>query len=135
MIPAILFRRSLHTLPTLVGVIVAVFVLLRVVPGDPIVMMIPSEATPDDIARLRAFYGLDGSIPHQFGIYIRNLLAGNIGTSITMKQDVLRLVLGRLPATLELAVSAITIAVLAGTSLALVSTYTRARWLVAVIDG
>src|SRR5580698_9676612 len=106
MIPAILLKRSFHTLPTLVGVIVIVFVLLRIVPGDPIVMMIPSEATPDDIARLRAFYGLDGSILHQFGTYLRNLLAGNLGTSITMKQDVLRLVLGRLPATLELAILA-----------------------------
>ena len=135
MVPTIILKRLLHTLPTLVGIVVVVFVLLRVVPGDPIVMMIPSEATPDDIARLRAFYGLDGSILQQFGIYIRNLLVGNFGTSITMKQDVLRLVLGRLPATLELALSAITIAVLVGVSLALVSTYTRTRWLVALIDG
>jgi peptide/nickel transport system permease protein len=135
MIRGIILRRSIHTLPTLLGVIVVVFVLLRVVPGDPIVMMIPSEATPADVARLRAFYGLDGSLTDQFVAYIRHLLVGNLGTSITMKQDVLGLVLGRLPATLELAVTAITIAVLAGTFLALTSIYSRARWLVAMIDG
>src|SRR5258708_16144148 len=52
--------------PTLIGVAVIVFVLLRVVPGDPIAMMIPPGATPADIERLRAFYGLDQPILHHF---------------------------------------------------------------------
>ncbi len=117
------------------GIIVAIFVLLRVVPGDPIAMMIPSEATPEDIARLKAFYGLDKSIGDQFLIYVSNLANGNFGVSIALKQDVLGLVLGRLPATLELAMVAIVIAVVCGGLLALTSIYTRARWLVALIDG
>ena len=59
---AYLVRRLAMTLPTLFGVMVFVFVLIRVVPGDPIAMMIPGEASPQDIARLRAIYGLDRSI-------------------------------------------------------------------------
>jgi len=133
--PAVLLRRLLHTIPTLVGIVVIVFVLLRVVPGDPVAMMIPPEATPADVARLREFYGLDKSIPGQFAVYVGNLAVGDFGTSITLRQPVLGLVLGRLPATLELAVTAIIMATVVGMLLALVSIYTRSRWLTAVIDG
>src|SRR5580658_10570567 len=100
---AYLVRRLGMTLPTLFGVTVFVFVLLRVVPGDPIAMMIPGEASPLDIARLRASYGLDRSIPVQFIVFLRNIFSGDFGTSISLRQDVLRLVMERLPATLELA--------------------------------
>jgi ABC-type dipeptide/oligopeptide/nickel transport system permease component len=62
-----ILRRLILVPPTLVGVAVVVFVLLRVVPGDPISMMIPPGASAADIGRLRAFYGLDRPIPEQFG--------------------------------------------------------------------
>ncbi len=130
-----LLRRLLFTLPTILGVIVIVFVLLRVVPGDPIAMMIGSEATPEDIQRLREVYGLDKSIPHQFVVYLGNLLTGDFGTSISLKQNALTLVLGRLPATLELAIVAMVIAVACGLALALVATYWRKSWVSPVIDA
>ena len=59
-------KRLLWALPTLFGVLVVVFVLLRVAPGDPIAMMVGPGATPDDVLRLRQRYGLDGSIAQQF---------------------------------------------------------------------
>lgn len=135
MSPALLLRRLLLAIPTLFGVAVVVFVLLRIVPGDPIAMMVPGEATPEDIARLRASYGLDKSIPVQFAIYLGHLLQGDFGVSISLKQDVLTLVLGRLPATLELALTAITLAVSCGFTLALAATYWRGSWLESVVDG
>ena len=55
----------------MLGVAIIVFVLLRVVPGDPIAMMIPPGATPADIAALRAHYGLDTSLPTQFFVWLR----------------------------------------------------------------
>ena len=61
-----IIRRLVLIPPTLFGVCVIVFVLLRVVPGDPIAMMIPPGASAADVDRLRAFYGLDQSIPQQF---------------------------------------------------------------------
>src|SRR5471030_1283728 len=75
-------RRLILILPTLFGVAAIVFVLLRVVPGDPIAMMIPPGASPADIERLRAFYGLDRSIPEQFIAWFGQALDGNFGRSI-----------------------------------------------------
>lgn len=133
--PALLLKRLLLTLPTLAGVAVVVFVLLRVVPGDPIAMMVVGEAKPEDIARLRQAYGLDRSIPEQFVIFLAALLRGDFGSSISLKQDVLELVLGRLPATLELALAAIAISVACGIALALASTHWRGTWVESAIDG
>ena len=135
MSPALLLRRLLLAIPTLFGVTVVVFVLLRIVPGDPIAMMVPGEATPEDIAKLRAVYGLDKSIPVQFGLYLAQLAQGNFGISISLKQDVLRLVLDRLPATLELACVAIVLSVTCGVTLALASTYWRGSWVESLVDG
>jgi ABC-type dipeptide/oligopeptide/nickel transport system permease component len=132
---AFLLRRLLLTLPTLVGVAVIVFVLLRIVPGDPISMMVVGEATPEDIARLRASYGLDKSIPAQFVIYVGHLLTGDLGISISLRQDVLRLVLGRLPATLELAFVSIIFSAFAGLALALASTHWKGGWVERAIDS
>jgi ABC-type dipeptide/oligopeptide/nickel transport system permease component len=118
-------RRLLEALPTLLGVAVAVFVILRIVPGDPIAMMVVGEATPEDIANVRAAYGLDKSMAEQFLIYMKDLATGNLGKSISLKLDVVELVLDRLPATLELALLSIVFAVAAGFALALASIYWR----------
>ena len=130
-----LLRRLAMAIPTLLGVAVFIFVLIRVVPGDPVAMMVSGEASPDDIAKLRALYGLDRSIPEQFLIFVQQLMRGDFGTSISLRQDVLRLVLGRLPATLELAVVALVMAVVSGVTLALVSVYWRGRWEEIAADG
>ena len=101
-----LLTRVVTTIITLFGVAVIVFVVIRVVPGDPIAMMLPPGATEADIARLQALYGLDKSIPQQFFIWLSGVVQGDFGTSITTRQPVLGLVLSRLPATLELSVMA-----------------------------
>ena len=132
---AYIARRLAMTVPTLLGVAVFVFVLIRVVPGDPIAMMIAGEATPEDIAKLRMSYGLDRSIPEQFLIFMRDLLSGDFGTSISLRQDVLSLVLGRLPATIELAIVAMLIAIVLGISFGLISVHWRSRWPETVVDG
>ena len=117
--------RLATTAVTLFGVAVIVFVVIRVVPGNPIAMMLPPGATEADIARLTALYGLDKSIPEQFLIWGTGVLGGDFGTSITARQPVLAMVLGRLPATLELSVMALVIAVLAGGAAALTGTRLR----------
>jgi ABC-type dipeptide/oligopeptide/nickel transport system permease component len=104
---------------TLVGVAVIIFVLLRVVPGDPIAMMISPGASSADIAALRAHYGLDASLPVQFLVWAKNLLHGDFGTSISLHRDVLSILAERLPATLELAVAALVFAVLLGGAMAI----------------
>ena len=130
-----IIRRLVLIPPTLVGVAVIVFVLLRVVPGDPIAMMIPPGATPADIDRLRALYGLDQSIPRQFIIWLCQALSGDFGRSISVRQSVFDLVLARLPATLELAVMAATMAVMLGTMAALIGIQLRGRRTEWLVDG
>ena len=133
LIRAVLLR-LLTTAITLVGVAVIVFVVIRVVPGNPIAMMLPPGATDDDIARLTAQYGLDKSIPEQFLIWGQGVLQGDFGTSITARQPVLDLVLGRLPATLELSVMALVIAMVLGGIVALTGTRLRDTKTEAAID-
>jgi ABC-type dipeptide/oligopeptide/nickel transport system permease component len=122
-----IIRRLVLIPPTLVGVAVIVFVLLRVVPGDPIAMMIPPGATAADIERLRAFYGLDQPILQQFITWFGQALRGDFGHSISVHQSVFELVLARLPATLELALLATLIAVVLGTMVALLGIQLRGR--------
>ena len=104
-----ILTRGVTTLITLFGVAVIVFVVIRIAPGDPISMMLPPGASQADIERLRAFYGLDRSIPGQFLIWLSSVLHGDFGTSISLRQNVLSIVLDRLPATLELCALALLI--------------------------
>lgn len=120
---------------TLLGVSVVVFVLMRVVPGDPVAMMIPPGASPADVQRLYAFYGLDQPILTQYGLWLAAALHGEFGISISLKQPVLGLVLARLPATLELGSTALALALLGGGAAGVVAAATQGRWLAAWIDG
>ncbi|MEM8551434.1 MAG: ABC transporter permease [Pseudomonadota bacterium] len=122
------------TLVTLFGVAVVVFVVIRLAPGDPIAMMLPPGAGEDDIARLRALYGLDKSIPEQFFIWLGNVLQGDFGTSISLRQDVASIVLSRLPATLELALLALLIAVALGGTAAIFAARYRDTAAEATVD-
>jgi peptide/nickel transport system permease protein len=126
--------RLVTTAITLIGVAVIVFVVIRVVPGNPIALMLPPGATEEDIARLTALYGLDKSLPAQFLIWVQGVVQGDFGTSITARQPVLDLVLGRLPATLELSVMALVIACFLGGVAALTGTRRRDTKVEGAID-
>jgi len=128
-------RRLLLVPPTLFGVAVVVFVLLRVVPGDPVAMMIPPGASQADVDRLRALYGLDLSIFDQFIVWLKAVAVGDFGTSISRRQNVMTLVLNRLPATLELVMVATLIAVAVGAGMAILGAYFRKRAAEWGVDG
>ena len=130
-----ILRRLLLVPPTLFGVAVVVFVLLRVVPGDPVSMMIPPGASQADIDRLRALYGLDLPIFEQFVVWLKAVLGGDFGVSISRRQGVMGLILGRLPATLELVLLATLIALAVGVGMALLGAYFRRRAPEWLVDG
>ena len=130
---SILSRLSLAAI-TLLGVGIVVFVLLRVVPGDPIAMMISPGSTPEQIAQMRAHYGLDGSVLSQFWIWLKAILAGDFGTSISLRRSVLELLGERLPATLELAAAALVFAIVVGSAVAITGTLVRRTFLEPVVD-
>lgn len=87
--------RIAMALPTLLIVAVSVFVLIRLIPGDPAQLMLGDLATPASLADLRARLGLDQSLPVQFGIWFGNVLGGDFGQSISSQQAVLPLILQR----------------------------------------
>ena len=132
---AALLNRTAALAVTLFGVAVVAFVLLRVAPGDPVAMMIGPGAGARDIAALRAHYGLDGPLLLQFGVWLRAAAGGDFGNSIALHRDVLGLIGERLPATLELAVPALALALLLGASLAIMGTLHQRGAAEAAIDG
>ncbi|MCY1315251.1 Dipeptide transport system permease protein DppB [compost metagenome] len=135
MIIVSIIKRLASAAVTLFGVALIVFILLRIVPGDPIAMMIAPGSDAADIALLRAKYGLDQSLPVQFGVWIEAALIGDFGTSISLKRDVLEILVERLPATLELSLTALTLALLIGGFLAVFGTLVRGKPAEAIIDA
>ena len=95
-------RRVLLVLPVLFGLLVLTFVLVRVVPNDPSAALAGQNATPAQVAEIRAKYGFDRPLIVQFGIYVRQVVQGDFGTSIQSGRRVSVDILQRLPATLEL---------------------------------
>lgn len=135
MLLAVIVRRAAIALLTLAGVAVIVFVLLRVVPGDPVAMMIGPGATVADIAALKARYGFDAPILSQFWIWAHGIVTGDFGSSITLHLPVTEILASRLPATLELAILALLVAALLGGSLAIAGTLMRRTAGETAIDG
>ena len=107
-------RRSLTIIPVLLGVSVLVFSFVHLIPGDPAVTMLGERATPEKVAEVRARLGLDRPIHEQYLLYIGKVIRGDLGVSIVRGDPVLTDILRRFPATVELAVAAIVLAILFG---------------------
>ena len=112
LISTVLSRRLIAAIPTLLMLALIVFVVLRLIPADPLAMMLPPNATPADAALLRHQLGLDKPIPSQFLIWLVNALHGNLGASISFQQPVATLIGSTLPATLELCLTALVISLI-----------------------
>jgi len=105
-------RRTLLLAPTLFGVITAVFLMIHLIPGDPVEIMLGETAMAADRESLRHELGLDRPVLAQYLSYLGGLARGDIGTSIHTHEPVFREILSRWPATLELALAALLFAVL-----------------------
>ena len=110
-------RRLLSTVPTLLGVLVVAFLLLNVVPGDPVAEMVGERADSATIARLRAELRLDDPLAIQFGHYAWGAIRGDLGRSYITQRPVLGDLLERFPKTLQLALSAMLLAATCGITL------------------
>ena len=119
-----IFRRLLTSLFVLIGVSIITFALARVVPTNVAALYIGPKARAEDITRVTTQLGLDKPLPVQYAIYMRDLLHGDLGTSIATKRPVLVELTTRLPATLELLITGMLLAVLIGVPMGVLS----ARW-------
>jgi peptide/nickel transport system permease protein len=125
---AYIVRRLLQMIPVIFGITLIVFVLLRV-SGDPVTLMLPEDATTQQIEQLRESLGLDRPILEQYVIFLGNMLQGDFGRSIRYgNQPVLPIVLERLPATLQLTVAAMVVAVLISLPAGVIAALNRNRW-------
>ena len=120
-----LARRRLLLVPVLAGVSVVVFLVLHLSPGDPAEIMLGSQATQEDLARLRADLGLTEPLPVQYLRWLGHVLRGDLGRSIWTKRPVLREVLDRFRATLVLTGSALLLSTVGGVLLGIVSATRR----------
>ncbi len=122
-------RRTVgQVLGTLVGVSLVAFFLIRVVPGDPVTLLIGERgASPEAIAELKARVGLDRPLIEQYFKFVTNALQGDLGTSILSGRPVLTEFTERLTATAELGVTALILAVLIGIPLGIFAALTRGR--------
>ena len=116
-----IFRRLLMLFPMLLGVSAAVFLIMHLIPGDPARMAAGPDATDDDIDQIRVNYGLDKPIVVQYGIYLARLLRGDLGDSFQTLRPVTEGIARTFPATLELAIAGMLIAVLMGVPLGIYS--------------
>jgi dipeptide transport system permease protein len=110
LILAIVMRRLLTAIPTLLMLSLVVFVVLRLLPVDPLAMMLPPSATAADAAALRQQLGFDRPIPVQFLIWLGEAGRGSLGNSINFHQPVITLIRSAVPATIELAVMGLLLA-------------------------
>lgn len=122
-------RRVLLLVPILFGVSVVTFLMVHLVPGDPIQIMFGHSASGANLAQLRHDYGLDDPLPVQYLHYMGNLLHGNMGTSIHSGRPVTSEISDRFPATLELTAAAMAMAILLGVGVGIVAAGSRSRQL------
>ena len=120
-----LLKRIASILPTLVVVSMLIFGLQQLLPGDPAKILAGEEQDPTVVAYLRAKLHLDEPLPVRYGYWIGGVLQGDLGESVRTQQPVLSLVLQKLPVTLELALLAMTIALLIGIPAGIVSAVGR----------
>lgn len=116
------FRRILLVVPTILAVIIINFSLIHLAPGDPIILLTGTmEASPEFVQALTEKYGLDKSLPEQLVIFLTNVFRGDLGQSIKYGRPVLDLIFERLPATLLLMGTSVSISIVIGIFLGILS--------------
>jgi peptide/nickel transport system permease protein len=125
---AYILRRILLLAPVLVGLTILVFVIIRLLPGDPARLAAGPNATPSEIEQITHEFGLDKPLPVQYWDYVDGLAHGDWGKSIYTRRSVLTDLEAYLPATLELVLAAMVIAVAFGIPLGLMAAVHRNRW-------
>lgn len=129
------FTRLLQIIPTFFVVMLLVFVIVRLLPGDPASAILGDRVTDEAIAQVNRRLGLDQPLPVQFGIFVRNFFQGDLGSSVNLRVPVLDLIVQRMPVTLYLTVYAGVLAALLAVPLAILAAFQRNTWVDGLIRG
>ena len=124
-----LFQRLIWTLPILLGVLTLVFLLIHLIPGDPVDVMLGEQALAADREQMRAALGLDRPLLAQYASYLGNTLQGNLGDSFRHRRPVAAMIAERFPASIELMLGAMLVALGVALPLGIVAALNRGRWL------
>ena len=125
---AYILKRILSAIPTLLGVFLAVFFVVRLIPGDPAEVMLGANATEEQLNIYREAHGLNRSTGEQLAIALKEFSTGNLGTSVSYRKPVSELVAGALPNTIELAVIGVLISSIIAVALGVAAAANRGRW-------
>jgi len=128
-------RRFAQSIIVLLGALLISFVILRVVPGDPALMMLSDLATPEEIERMRSSLGVDKSVWVQLGIFVQQIATGDFGMSYRNQVPALGLVLSYLPATFELAGAALILTVIISVPLGAYAAVRKGSWVDNMLSG
>lgn len=118
-------KRVLTVIPVLLGVSMLVFSFVRLIPGDPALVMLGERATPANVARVREQLGLNRPMYEQYLIFLGNALHGDLGRSVLRQEPVTQEIMRRFPATIELSLAAILIALVIGIPAGIISAVRR----------
>jgi peptide/nickel transport system permease protein len=126
--PAYIAKRLLAAIPVILGLSIIVFLVMKLIPGDPAQAILGSYATPDNVERINRALGLDRSWPEQYAIWIGNLLQGDFGRSYILNRPVFDEVIERFGATLILAGASLVICSVLGILAGIVSAVRQFGW-------
>ena len=121
-------KRLLGAIPNVIGVVIVTFLLTRALPGDPAAYFAGPAATKEAIEQVRATLGLDKSVPQQFVLYLKDLARGNLGNSLSTGQPVLTEIRQRLPASLELTLCGLVLAMVIAIPLGVLAATRPGSW-------
>ena len=124
-----IIRRILQMIPITLGIITLIFALIHLIPGDPAVQIAGEGARPEDVAQVRKALGLDQPLWKQYVTYLGNLAKGDLGVSFRTGTSVAEEIGARYPATIQLAIGAMFIALLVAFPLGIISAIYRNSWI------
>ena len=123
-----IFRRIVESFPVIIGVSILVFLMVHLIPGDPATTLLGERATDENIARLREQWGLNEPLHEQYFIWVGNIVQGNLGNSRRGNVPIASELRTRFPATIELSLTALTIATVLGIPIGIFSAIKRNSW-------
>ena len=135
---AFLIRRCVEALPVILLATLAIFLGIRLIPGDPALLLAGQDASPETLAAVRQANGLDRPLPLQYAIWLNNAVHADFGVSFFTHTPVAQLIAQRAPATLELAIAAMVLTVLASIPTGVIAAVRRDQpidWLISSFNG